>query len=149
MELLKFLKLKENKKRIVCIDFGGYFIKVACLEARGNNYILLAYALKEFQVSQKTAEEIGACLKQIFENNSITEKEVYLSISDPDWIFIKKLTLPQMPKQMSKQEIIDGVLGQRQVKKGTISLNLQKNPQFVRVGRAVYELDKKYKKSLK
>lgn len=42
---------------------------------------------------------------------------------------------------MTKQEIIQGVLKQRQVKKGTISLNLQKNPQFVRVGRAVYMLD--------
>lgn len=47
---------------------------------------------------------------------------------------------------MTKQEIIYGVLTQRQVKKGTISLNLQKNPQFVRVGRAVYKLDLKRKK---
>jgi len=43
---------------------------------------------------------------------------------------------------LTKQEIIEGVLKQRHVKKGTISLNLQKNPQFVRVGRAVYKLDK-------
>lgn len=42
---------------------------------------------------------------------------------------------------LTKQEIINGVLKQRQVKKGTISLNLQKNPHFVRVGRAVYALD--------
>ncbi len=42
---------------------------------------------------------------------------------------------------LSKQDIIKGVLEQRQVKKGTISLNLQKNPQFARVGRAVYALD--------
>jgi hypothetical protein len=42
---------------------------------------------------------------------------------------------------MTKQEIIAGVLKQRQVKKGTISLNLQKNPVFVRVGRAVYKLE--------
>ena len=41
---------------------------------------------------------------------------------------------------MSKQDIIAGVLKQRQVKKGTISLNLQKCPDFVRVGRAVYAL---------
>lgn len=47
---------------------------------------------------------------------------------------------------LTKQEIIDGVLKQRHVKKGTISLNLQKNPQFARVGRAVYKLDKKAKK---
>lgn len=42
---------------------------------------------------------------------------------------------------LTKQEIMAGVLKQRHVKKGTISLNLQKNPQFVRVGRAVYTLD--------
>ena len=47
---------------------------------------------------------------------------------------------------LTKQEIIEGVLKQRHVKKGTISLNLQKNPQFVRVGRAVYKLDSKLKK---
>lgn len=44
---------------------------------------------------------------------------------------------------MTKQEIIEGVLKQRQVKKGTISLNLQKNPKFVRVGRAVYKFSGK------
>lgn len=46
---------------------------------------------------------------------------------------------------LSKQEIIQGVLKQRQVKKGTISLNLQKNAHFVRVGRAMYALDKSKK----
>jgi DNA-directed RNA polymerase delta subunit len=43
---------------------------------------------------------------------------------------------------MTKQEIIEGVLKQRKVKKGTISLNLQKNTHFVRVGRAVYKYEK-------
>jgi hypothetical protein len=46
---------------------------------------------------------------------------------------------------MTKQEIITGVLKQRRVKKGTISLNLQKSSQFVRVGRAVYALDESLK----
>lgn len=48
---------------------------------------------------------------------------------------------------LTKQEIIAGVLKQRHVKKGTISLNLQKNEQFVRVGRAVYSLDESKKKA--
>ncbi len=47
---------------------------------------------------------------------------------------------------LTKQEIMEGVLEQRHVKKGTISLNLQKNPQFVRVGRAVYKLNENLKK---
>ena len=55
-------------------------------------------------------------------------------------------SLLEKTSPMTKQEIIKGVLKQRQVKKGTISLNLQKNPQFVRVGRAVYGLDKSKKK---
>lgn len=49
--------------------------------------------------------------------------------------------LLQKKSPMSKQEIMKEVLKQRQVKKGTISLNLQKNPKFVRVGRAVYAYD--------
>ncbi len=50
---------------------------------------------------------------------------------------------------LTKQEIMDGVLQQRYVKKGTISLNLQKNPQFIRVGRAVYALDKNFSSAKK
>lgn len=44
---------------------------------------------------------------------------------------------------MTKKQIVEEVLKQRKVKIGTISLNLQKSPQFVRVGRAVYDLDTK------
>lgn len=44
--------------------------------------------------------------------------------------------------KMTKKEIMEGVLKQRQVKAGTISLNLQKRASFVRVGRATYSLVK-------
>ena len=98
MQLFNFLKLKNNNKRSVSIDFGASFIKLIYLEANGDNYRLLAYALAELAASQKTVEEVSALLKQLLESNSITSKEVFLSISDPDWIFIKKLILPQMPK---------------------------------------------------
>ncbi len=47
---------------------------------------------------------------------------------------------------LSKKEIIVEVGKQRKVKVGTISLNLQKMPYFVRVGRAVYDLDSSKKK---
>lgn len=42
---------------------------------------------------------------------------------------------------ISKKEIVEKVLAQRDVKVGTISLNLQKSQAFVRVGRAVYAFD--------
>lgn len=46
---------------------------------------------------------------------------------------------------LSKKEIIAEVGKQRTVKVGTISLNLQKMPFFVRVGRAVYDFDSRKK----
>lgn len=42
---------------------------------------------------------------------------------------------------ISKKEIVEKVLSQRDVKVGTISLNLQKSPAFIRVGRAVYDFN--------
>jgi len=54
---------------------------------------------------------------------------------------IEKLLAKNGP--MAKKKIVEAVLKQRKVKIGTISLNLQKNPHFVRVGRAVYSLEEK------
>lgn len=44
---------------------------------------------------------------------------------------------------LSKKEIVQKVQEQRDVKIGTISLNLQKERAFIRVGRAVYDFDEK------
>lgn len=45
---------------------------------------------------------------------------------------------------MTKKEIVKTVQDQRDVKTGTISLNLQKEKAFERVGRAVYDFNEKY-----
>lgn len=42
---------------------------------------------------------------------------------------------------LKRQEIIEKVKALRDVKENTISLNLQKSPAFIRVGRAVYDFD--------
>lgn len=47
---------------------------------------------------------------------------------------------------LHRKEIIQEVWKQREVKEGTISLNLQKEPDFVRVGRAVYAYEPVSKK---
>jgi type IV pilus assembly protein PilM len=98
MSLFDLSELKENSKRILCIDFGESFIKIASLETRPNSQRLLAYVLSEFDATQKTAESISHFLIQLLKNNSISGKSVSLSISDPSGVFIKKLSLPQMPK---------------------------------------------------
>jgi len=47
--------------------------------------------------------------------------------------------LKESTEPMHRKQIIEEVLKRRDVKSGTIALNIQKNPHFVRVGRAVYE----------
>lgn len=105
MKLVNLLKFKENSKRVACIDFGASCVKIVWLEVRQDKYVLLAYVLKEFDASSKTASQISSFLKQIFESNQIGVKEVFLNISESDWIFIKKLSLPQM----SKEELLNAV----------------------------------------
>ncbi len=55
-------------------------------------------------------------------------------------------TILKQKGALSKKQIIEEVGKQRTVKIGTISLNLQKMPYFVRVGRAVYDFDATKKK---
>ena len=52
-----------------------------------------------------------------------------------------KTVLQENGGPMKRQEIIEGVLKKREIRIGTISLNLQKYAFFKRVGRAVYEYD--------
>ena len=51
-----------------------------------------------------------------------------------------ELVLKKAGRPMTKSEIVKKVLEKRQVKIGTIALNLQKQPRFKRVGRAVYAI---------
>ncbi len=52
-----------------------------------------------------------------------------------------KTVMLEHEKPMKRQEIIEEVLKKREIRLGTISLNLQKYPFFKRVGRAVYAYD--------
>ena len=105
MQLPNFLNLKEANKRIIAIDFGASFIKIVHLEKRGDKFALLSFALKEIKGTQKSGEEIGAYLKEILKAKSIKTKGAYLSISDPEQIFIKKLSLPMM----SRDELFNAI----------------------------------------
>lgn len=60
-----------------------------------------------------------------------------------------KLVLKENNGPMKRQEIIEGVLKKREIRIGTISLNLQKYAFFKRVGRAVYEYDESLERSRK
>lgn len=80
-------------------------MKVVSLQVEGGACRLMAYALKEFDTSSSTSEGLSIFLKQILDNNTVFGKEAFLSISDPEGIFIKKISLPHM----SKDELLNAV----------------------------------------
>jgi hypothetical protein len=121
-----YIVLKKSKKPLHFVDIAnkisevGFDKKVVTVQAvhneliRCDKFVLVGrglYVLKEWGYRDGTVADVI--------------EEILGRSGDP----------------MSKQEIIEEVLKQRHVRIGTISLNLQKNPHFSRVGRAVYQLD--------
>ncbi len=129
-----YIVLKKNKKPLHFVEIAnkisevGFDRKVVTVQAvhneliRCEKFVLVGrglYVLKEWGYKEGTVADV---------------------IQD---------ILSERGKPMTKQEIIDAVLKQRHVRIGTISLNLQKNAHFARVGRAVYTLDLTKKPKLK
>jgi DNA-directed RNA polymerase delta subunit len=121
-----YIVLKKSKKPLHFVDISnkisevGFDRKVVTIQAvhneliRCDKFVLVGrglYVLKEWGYKDGTVADV---IEEI---------------------------LGRSGEPMSKQEIIEEVLKQRHVRIGTISLNLQKNPHFSRVGRAVYQLD--------
>ena len=122
-----YIILKREKKPLHFVEIANKIIeakfdrKMVTTQAvhneliRYEKFVLIGrglYALKEWGYESGTVSDI---IEKILEKNA---------------------------EPMTKKEIIAEVLKQRKIKVGTISLNLQNNPKFVRVGRAVYTLKK-------
>lgn len=111
----KPLHFMEIANRIIEAEFDHKVVTVQAVHnelIRGENFVLVGrglYALKEWGYVEGTVSDV-----------------------------IERI-LKKAQKPLEKSEIVKRVLAVRQVKIGTIALNLQKNPRFVRVGRAVYE----------
>ncbi len=111
----KPLHFMEIASRIIEAEFDHKLVTVQAVHnelIRGDHFVLVGrglYALKEWGYVEGTVSDV-----------------------------IERI-LKKAQKPLEKSEIVKRVLAVRQVKIGTIALNLQKNPKFVRVGRAVYE----------
>ncbi|MBI4836338.1 MAG: hypothetical protein HY817_03690 [Candidatus Abawacabacteria bacterium] len=119
-----YIVLKQAQRPLHFMDIASKIIeaefdhKIVTVQAvhneliRGDHFVLVGrglYALKEWGYVEGTVSDV-----------------------------IERI-LKKAQKPLPKSEIVKRVLAVRQVKIGTIALNLQKNPKFARVGRAVYE----------
>lgn len=111
----KPLHFMEIANKIIEAEFDHKIVTVQAVHnelIRGDHFVLVGrglYALKEWGYVEGTVSDV-----------------------------IERI-LKKAQKPLPKGEIVKRVLAVRQVKIGTIALNLQKNPKFTRVGRAVYE----------
>lgn len=96
---------KKIARRFLSIDFGQAFVKIAYVESKKDNLILLNYDLKKILSTQENRQEIVDFINNFLKINSITEKELYLTISDIDSIAIKYTTLPLIPKKEIKDAL--------------------------------------------
>jgi len=97
MKTTKIL-LKGNKKRFLSIDFGHVFIKIVYIESKGLKFTILDYAFKKISSIQDSAADIVNFICSFIKNNSIAEKETYLTLSEQDFVVIKYFVLPKLPK---------------------------------------------------
>jgi len=103
--------IRKGPKEILSVDFGRAFVKIACLESLGHNFKLLAYDIKKITSFAENRDEVLGFINNFIQSHSIQTKEVYVTISDPDSILIKRLTLSGVSKE---EEILEAAKWQLQ-----------------------------------
>ena len=91
--------LKKKARRFLSVDFGRAFVKIVHVDSEGQEFKLLNYDLKNIAQAQDKRHELSEFINNFLKVNSIADKEVYLTISDPDYVIIRNLTLPAIPKE--------------------------------------------------
>ena len=91
---------KKRSQRFLAIDFGRLTIKIAYLERLPKSLRLINYGLRQIPLSSGEREAaVIDFINDFLRTNSITDKEVSFSFSEPDSIAIKYLVLPALPKE--------------------------------------------------
>lgn len=90
--------LKKKTGKFLSIDFGRSVIKIVYLEFHALGCNILKYDLKEISRETPAKEAALSFIKDFVKNNSISTKNTYLTLSDPESIIIKHMILPGLPK---------------------------------------------------
>lgn len=86
-------------KRLISIDFGRAFVKIAYIEPKGKNFELLDYEIKSFSSPENAGSEAVNFINDFIQKRLISEKSVYLTLSDTDLLVTRVLTLPILPAE--------------------------------------------------
>ncbi|UCG35818.1 MAG: pilus assembly protein PilM [Candidatus Omnitrophota bacterium] len=91
--------IKKGPKEVLSIDFGRGFVKIACLQPLGHNFKLISYDIKKITSFADNRDEVLEFINNFIQTHSIKGKGIYVTLSDPDSIIIKRLTLSGVSKE--------------------------------------------------
>lgn len=90
----------QDSGKVISIDFGQLFVKIAYLNRRAQAAEIIAYEIARIpQSAQDFHVALVALIENFLKTNSISVKQAYITVSDPDAFIIKHLILPKLPKK--------------------------------------------------
>lgn len=87
------------------IDFGRVSVKMACLEPSATGFALLAYDVRDISLPQAFGKEASEFIRSFMARYFLSGNEATLTISDPEAVFIKHLSLPHMVRAEMQEAI--------------------------------------------
>ncbi|MCK5580236.1 MAG: pilus assembly protein PilM [Candidatus Omnitrophica bacterium] len=98
--ILKFIEPFQKKMtRFLSIDFNHSSVELVHMESSAKGYRILAYAFQGIPDDVGDLSKVMTGIIQSFlKDNNIQEKEVVVSISDVEFVFVQHLELPVLPK---------------------------------------------------
>lgn len=91
--------MSKDKSKILSIDFGQAFIKIAYLIFSGGKMKVSKYALMKASPAEEAQGLAAGFIKEFLKNNSIACKEAILNIWDTQKVFIKAMVFTAVPKE--------------------------------------------------
>jgi len=96
---------KGSSGKVISFDFGKGFVKAAYLNRRGKTFDLLAFDMAKLSSPAASRAETISFVKAFMQKNRIEDKGVYLTVSDPDSMAIKVLTLPALSYEETMEAV--------------------------------------------
>ncbi|MEI8350176.1 MAG: pilus assembly protein PilM [Candidatus Omnitrophota bacterium] len=99
------LDFATHKKKLISIDWGESFVKIVYIGYKGAIPVLLSYDLKKVLSGQEGLTEIKSFISDFLRRNDVSTKEAILTVSSPDSLVIKLITLSSIPEKEIPQAV--------------------------------------------
>jgi len=105
MDLTKMFK--KEREEILSLDIGSRAAKIALISLSKGKTELLKYAIKEFGAEELQHEDriLREFIIDFIRTNSILQKEIMITLQDPDSLIIKRVSLPSVPENETREAL--------------------------------------------